>query len=95
VAPHHRLNRGMGGSKLRDNPANIVVMCSKMNGLMESDEKYASMGRLYGWKIRPWESSTDTPVWHQATGSWRLLRDDFTYDTLVDHVVPSELREYF
>jgi len=95
VSPHHRANRGMGGSKIKDNPANVVVMCSQFNSLMESDEAYANIGRLYGWKLRPWESATDTPLWHRRTGTWRMLRDDFTFETLHDYIIPAELRDYF
>jgi hypothetical protein len=85
----------MGGSKLRDNPANIVVMCSAFNSLMESDEAYANIARLYGWKLRPWESATETPLWHRPSGTWRVIKDDYTFDTLHDYIIPLELRDYF
>jgi hypothetical protein len=85
----------MGGSKLRDTAANIVVMCSSFNGLMESDEAHANMGRLYGWKLRPWETASEVPLWHQPTNTWRIIRDDYTYDTVDHYVVPPELRDYF
>lgn len=85
----------MGGSKFRDNPANIVVMCSEFNGLMESDESYANIGRLYGWKLRPWEKATESPLWHRRTGTWRVLRDDYGFDTLPNYTIPEELRDYF
>lgn len=95
VSPHHRVNRGMGGSKLRDNAANIVVMCSLFNGLIESDEKSAHVARLYGWKLRPWEDATETPLWHASSRTWRLLQDDYSFAIVPTYAAPEELRDYF
>lgn len=33
--PHHRANRGSGGSKVLDHPANLVLVCSLCNGTAE------------------------------------------------------------
>jgi hypothetical protein len=33
----HRINRGMGGSRKRDNLANLMVLCSMTNAALESD----------------------------------------------------------
>ena len=85
----------MGGSKLRDTAANIVVMCSAFNTLMESDEAHANIARLYGWKLRPWETAADTPFWHRPTGTWRVIHDDFSFETLRNYTIPVELRDYF
>jgi hypothetical protein len=95
VAPHHRINRGMGGSKKLDTANNILVMCSTMNTAMESSERYATMARLYGWKLRPWEDPAKTPFWHAIRLGWFLLGDDFRYTEVPDFVVPEELKEYF
>lgn len=32
----HRANRGMGGSKLLDNPVNLIAACEKCNGAKEN-----------------------------------------------------------
>lgn len=32
---HHRANRGAGGSKVLDHPANLVLVCSRCNGAAE------------------------------------------------------------
>jgi hypothetical protein len=48
AVPHHRQNRGMGGSKKRDNPANILVLCAEVNGLLESDATWAVRARHMG-----------------------------------------------
>lgn len=33
--PHHRANRGSGGSRTLDHPANLVLVCSLCNGAAE------------------------------------------------------------
>lgn len=48
---HHRMSRGMGGSRFLDTPGNLLVVCSEYNGLMESDADVAQQARDYGWKI--------------------------------------------
>ena len=95
VAPHHRVNRGMGGSKARDGASNIIVMCSQMNLLMEASEKHATMARLFGWKLRPWEDPAETVFFHQARRTWLYIDDDFNVVEKEPTVVPSELKEYF
>lgn len=95
VAPHHRINRGMGGSKLLDKPSNILVMCSTMNTAMESSERYATMGRLYGWKMRPWEDPASVPFWHAGRNVWCEIDDKYGVTELPDLEVPRELKEYF
>jgi len=47
----HRINRGMGGSKLYDSPAHLVTMCLACNLGLESDYGQAERGRFNGWKI--------------------------------------------
>jgi len=71
--PQHRINRGMGGSKVLDRPANVIVMCSEVNGLIESSPDIAAQARAYGWKLSRWDSPEDTPFWDIATGTWNLI----------------------
>ena len=71
--PQHRINRGMGGSRVLDRPSNVLVMCSHANGLIESDAKSAELARGYGWKLSRWESPEDTPFYDIATGEWYLI----------------------
>ena len=71
--PQHRAGRGMGGSKRLDRPANIIVLCSKMNGLIESDAQYAQAAREYGWKLSRWEVPEEVPFFDIATGTWNLI----------------------
>jgi hypothetical protein len=71
--PQHRINRGMGGSKTLDRPANVIVMCSSANGLIESNQTWATRARKYGWKLSRWDSPEDTPFFDLATGTWNLI----------------------
>ena len=77
AVPHHRLNRGMGGSKERDKPANILVLCSFYNGLIESNAFAAERAREMGWKLRNGQHPTTAPVWVPRLASWFLLDDDY------------------
>lgn len=77
AVPHHRANRGMGGSKLRDVPSNIVSMCALVNGLMEADAYTAELARTYGWKVSTNTDSASVPVWYPNLGRWFFLDDDF------------------
>ena len=78
IAPHHRRNRGIGGSKKLDIPSNIIVMCSLVNFLMESDPKWAQQAREKGWKLRHGETPNESALWHFTRG-WILLDDEFKW----------------
>ena len=60
----------MGGSKARHEPSNILVMCSRVNGLMESDAIVAEMAREFGWKLESWQKPEDVPVYHLLELQW-------------------------
>lgn len=77
IVPHHRLNRGMGGSDERDVPSNIITMCSEMNYLMESNAKVAEQARENGWKLRSGSSPSATPVFFAYDNAWFYLDDKF------------------
>jgi hypothetical protein len=77
LIPHHRSNRGMGGSKLKDNSANILTMCAEINGLMESDSNWQYTARLYGWKLYGWQDPQFERVYDLFRGEWFLLDNDF------------------
>lgn len=79
ISPHHRLNRGMGGSKLRDKPANIIVLCSWINNALEADSEIAEAGRQLGWKLRSGEDPELTWFYHLALGEWRILDNSFSF----------------
>lgn len=75
--PQHRINRGMGGSKLLDRPANIIVLCSGMNGAIESDARTAEQARELGWKLPRWDSPEMEPFYDVTTRSWWLIDNEF------------------
>ena len=78
VAPNHRVNRGMGGSKERDVPSNVIVLCSRLNGLIESDSAASQLAKRYGWKLNSWQDPLDTPVFDTQIGEWLLLDNNFS-----------------
>ena len=73
----HRANRQMGGSKHRDGPENLVTLCWQSNTRLEADSAFADLGRLYGWKLRSWETPAETPVLY-GDGRYYFLSDRFT-----------------
>ena len=74
LVPHHRINRGMGGSKLLDTPDNLMMVCALYNGMMESDILTARNARGWGHKLAVWED-TARPVFDVVGGWWFLLPD--------------------
>ena len=75
LVPQHRQNRGMGGSKERNRPSNIIAFCSIGNGLMESSSGLASLARSYGWKLYVHQDPAKTPV--RLWDGWYLLDDNY------------------
>lgn len=75
IAPNHRANRGMGGSKAKDVPSNIVILCSQLNGLIESNATQRALAIAYGWKLTAGQDPKLTPVF--IRGKWYLLDDQF------------------
>jgi hypothetical protein len=75
LVPQHRLNRGMGGSKERHRPSNIIAFCAIGNGQMEASSTFASLCRGYGWKLYAHQDPTKTPV--RLWDGWYLLDDNF------------------
>lgn len=79
----HRANRGMGGSKNRDQASNLITLCWFMNFEMEASSKKAEIAKRHGWKLESWESPSECEVWSEPLRAWILLNDDWTY-TLVE-----------
>lgn len=76
LVPHHRLNRGMGGSPARDNLSNIILVCARYNSLMEDSGFWATRAREQGHKLLSWQSPADAPCFDVTTGVWYLLGVD-------------------
>lgn len=72
LVPHHRANRGFGGSKVLDNLQNVVLVCSRFNGEMESDAAVASWARDLGLKLSKFDSPA-APVFDNYAKVWYLL----------------------
>jgi len=75
LVPHHRINRGMGGSKLLDTPDNLMMICAQWNGSIEADAKDAIAARGWGHKLAVWES-TEKPVFDYTGFRWYVLGED-------------------
>jgi len=58
LVPHHRKNRGMGGSKLLDTADNLLMVCGLYNGAMEADAAVGAAARGWGHKLGSWESAS-------------------------------------
>jgi len=75
LVPHHRINRGMGGSKLLDTPDNLMMVCARYNGDMESDFRVANQARAWNHKLPVWED-TGLPVFDAVGFRWWVLLPD-------------------
>lgn len=67
----------MGGSKVRDVPSNLVVLCSLYNGLIESNAQAALVAKEYGWKLQTWQNPLEIPVFDTQKREWLLLDDQY------------------
>jgi len=75
LVPHHRKNRGAGGSKLLDTLDNVVLVCAAWNGLMESDAASAEKARQLGHKLRSWQDVSE-PIFDNYEYEWYVLTPD-------------------
>jgi hypothetical protein len=78
LVPHHRKNRGMGGSKLLDTPSNILLVCALLNGAMEQQSEVAEDAKRYGWKLESWQDPLVIPIYDAITGFLYRLKDDYS-----------------
>ena len=72
LVPHHRANRGMGGSKVADNLQNVILVCAAYNGAMESDAAVANLARDLGHKLSKFLSPSE-PVFDNYAKRWYYL----------------------
>jgi hypothetical protein len=77
LIPNHRKNRGMGGSKERDVPSNIIVLCSDMNNYIEQSVDWRAEAVEFGWKLESWQDPLTTPFFDRSDGCWYLIDDKF------------------
>ena len=78
LTPQHRANRGMGGSKRGHGLSNLVTMCKRHNEQLESDPKFAELGRQLGWKVKrnSGPPASEVACWSFPEQAWFLLADD-------------------
>ena len=72
---HHRINRGMGGSKLLNTPANLILICWQWNDVIERHAQSAQEARLWGHKLYGWQKPS-APVYDRPAGCWWVLDED-------------------
>lgn len=72
LVPHHRANRGMGGSKVADNLQNVILVCAAYNGAMESDAQTAREARDAGHKLSKFSAPSE-PVFDNFSKRWYYL----------------------
>jgi len=81
LSPHHRANRGHGGSPVSDRPSNVLSLCSLCNGLIESDAVEASRARILGIKISRFDAEiahlVPVKMFVESTREWVLLDDNY------------------
>jgi hypothetical protein len=68
----------MGGSKARNVPSNVIVLCAGWNYLIEANAYHAAVARSNGWKLESWQDPVQTAVYEAPSGKWWLLGDDYT-----------------
>lgn len=71
---HHRVNRGMGGSKRLDSLSTLMRVCPAVNFLMESDPEVAQQAREFGWKLSRFNKDL-APVFDKIAGLWFTLSE--------------------
>jgi len=74
LVPHHRANRGHGGSKLLDGLQNVILICAGYNGSMESHANIARQARDYGHKLSRYDSPAQ-PVFDVTQCKWYVLNE--------------------
>lgn len=92
LVPHHRANRGMGGSKELDNLQNVILVCAVYNGLMESDAQVAKRARELGHKISKF-SDPSIAVFDNVTGLWYELDTQGGKEAIEGHQPVSKTHE--
>jgi hypothetical protein len=77
---HHRINRGMGGAgtySKRNQPSNLMVVCSDFNQRMEADPDAQQLAKSRNWKLESWQSPEDLPVWDAPRQRWMFLDNSY------------------
>lgn len=73
---HHRVNRGMGGSKAPEvnEPASLLIVHASINGAFEADPRLIVRAYVEGWKVKRPADPATVPV--RYPDGWWLLDND-------------------
>lgn len=71
----HRINRGMGGSKMLDGFENLLCLCGLCNQRLEAVPEVAERGVDLGHKLRSWDDPLKVPVFYAFDGWYYLTAD--------------------
>lgn len=74
LVPQHRQG-GMGGRKTKHRLSNVLWLCSRLNGLIESDARLAEQARERGVKISLHANPAEVPVTYPDGSLWWLDDD--------------------
>lgn len=79
LVPHHRKNRGMGGSSASEanTLSNLILVCWAWNDAMERHAQSAQDARMWGQKLAQWQD-VKAPVFDRVEGRWWILEQDGT-----------------
>jgi hypothetical protein len=78
LVPQHRIGRGMGSKNAKaERVSNVIVLCSMLNGLIESDDRWKALALGYGWSLRSWQDPASEGVYDATGDVWWLLDDAF------------------
>jgi len=72
LVPHHRMNRGAGGSKLLNRLDNLMMVCADYNWQMEADGKVLTRARELGHKLKRTDEFS-TPAFDNYSKQWFIL----------------------
>lgn len=78
---NHRLNRGAGGSKLRNGTGNGCGICNQCNGAIESVALLAALARHLGVKLRQGDDPERSLIWSPFFRQWANITDRALYLT--------------
>lgn len=84
LVPQHRAGKGGGGYKPADRLANVVLLCSGYNGLIETDAVLAQDARELGIKISKFSDPSVEPILHAQHG-WVRLDDEGGWESCHDY----------
>ena len=73
---NHRLNRMMGGSKLRNGMSNAAAICNPCNIAIESDAAARTIAIAHGVKVAEGSDPALTPMWSSFFAQWTQPGDE-------------------